>query len=47
MLTITNNYEDRISKLETEINKKEKDNKSSKSNIGSLKYELETLKKKM
>lgn len=45
-LNLTNSYEDKISKLETEINKKEKDIKLNKSTIGSLKYELETLRKK-
>ena len=47
MLEITNNYEDRISRFQTEISKKDKDVKLQKQTIGSLRYELETLKKKM
>lgn len=44
---MSNLYEDKISKLEIELNKKEKDIKVHKSNLNSLKHELETLGKKM
>ena len=47
MLDMTNHYEDRIAKLETDVNKKDKDIKLYKSTVGSLKYEIETLKNKM
>lgn len=39
-LMTTNDYEDKISKLETELGKKQKDIKMHKSTIGSLKYEI-------
>ena len=47
MLDLTNRYEDQISKIETQSAKKDKDNKLQKNTIASLKYEIETLKKKI
>ena len=46
MILNSNDYEDRITKLQTEINKKEKDLRLKEQTIKDLKYEIEAQKKK-